>query len=105
METAMPAASSSGDTIFDPEDNLDRDLDNMDDDSARSLALLVAGVFVLITITDPSVSHPLVRVLFDVASLPRGEPLIGRSPLFTRWLFLAACRHCLSTLHHRRNNE
>ncbi len=55
----MPAASSSGETIFDPEDKRASDLDSIELDSASSLELCCADVFVLMTITTPSVSHPL----------------------------------------------
>src|SRR6266540_3575391 len=46
IATAKPAASSSGEIIFEPEDRR---------------ALLWADVFVLITIKTPSMSHPVWR--------------------------------------------
>jgi hypothetical protein len=52
IDTAIPAASSSGDTIFEPEDNLARDFASFTDDSESKRALLSADVFVLITIFD-----------------------------------------------------
>jgi len=50
IETAKPAASSSGETIFEPEDNRDKDFANIEDDSESWRALLRADKFVLITI-------------------------------------------------------
>ena len=51
MDTARPAASSSGEVIFEPEDKRASDLDNIEDDSSSKRALLEADTFVLITIT------------------------------------------------------
>src|SRR5690349_567638 len=50
IDTAKPAASSSGETIFDPDDKRARDLDNMELDSESRRELLCAEMFVLITI-------------------------------------------------------
>ena len=50
MDTARPAASSSGETIFDPDDKRARDLFNIEVDSESKRALLWADTFVLITI-------------------------------------------------------
>jgi hypothetical protein len=49
-DTAKPAASSSGETILEPEESRASDLDNMLEDSASKRALLWADMFVLITI-------------------------------------------------------
>src|SRR5882757_5185357 len=51
-ETARPAASSSGDVIFEPEDRRASDLASMLCDAARFRAPVCADMFVLITITD-----------------------------------------------------
>ena len=77
METAKPAASSSGEVIFEPEDNRDSDLANMLDDSESNRELLAADTFVLITIMDPSVSHLSEERICDclTASLPRDLPI------------------------------
>src|SRR5204862_4759096 len=50
VETAKPAASSSGETIFEPEDKRASDLANIAEDSPSNRALLWAEIFVLITI-------------------------------------------------------
>jgi hypothetical protein len=50
MDTAKPAASSSGEVIFDPDDNRDNDLANRAEDSPSWRAPLWADMFVLITI-------------------------------------------------------
>src|SRR5437764_232940 len=57
IETAKPAASSSGETIFEPDERRARDLASMLEDSESKRALLKAEMFVLITIT-ASVSGP-----------------------------------------------
>src|SRR5262245_41467598 len=49
-DTAVPAASSSGEISFEPEDKRASDLDSIDEDSESKRALLSADVFVLITI-------------------------------------------------------
>ena len=49
METASPAASSSGETIFEPEERRASDLASMEEDSASRRALLCAEVLVLMT--------------------------------------------------------
>src|SRR5687767_12313627 len=50
VETAKPAASSSGETILEPEDKRASDLANIAEDSPSKRALLWAEIFVLITI-------------------------------------------------------
>jgi hypothetical protein len=50
VETANPAASSSGEIIFDPEDKRDSDLLRAVDDSDRRRELVSAAVLVLMTI-------------------------------------------------------
>src|SRR3954471_14364940 len=50
VETAKPAASSSGETIFEPEDKRDSDLASIEEDSDSKRELACADVFVLITI-------------------------------------------------------
>src|SRR5204862_4656337 len=50
VATARPAASSSGETIFEPEDKRASDLASIAEDSPSKRALLWADVFVLITI-------------------------------------------------------
>jgi hypothetical protein len=50
VETANPAASSSGDMLLDPEDNRDSDFANMLLDPPSIRALVWEDVFVLITI-------------------------------------------------------
>src|SRR3954471_21076676 len=50
VETARPAASSSGETILEPEDKRASDLASIEEDSPSKRALLWADVFVLITI-------------------------------------------------------
>src|SRR6187401_2496619 len=50
IDTARPAASSSGDTIFEPEDKRASDLLSIEEDSESKRALLCAEMLVLITI-------------------------------------------------------
>src|SRR5215212_2871382 len=54
VETARPAASSSGETIFEPEDKRASDLLSIEEDSASKRELACADVFVLITILTDS---------------------------------------------------
>ena len=49
----MPAASSDGEAIFDPEDNLDNDFCNELVDSAKIRAAIDEPLFVLIIIRNP----------------------------------------------------
>jgi len=51
MLTARPAASSSGEMILEPEDSFARDLERRVEEFESKRALLIAAVFVLITIT------------------------------------------------------
>jgi len=54
MDTAVPAASSDGDAIFDPEDNLDNDFCNALVDSPKMRAAMDDPLLVLIIIRTPS---------------------------------------------------
>ena len=54
MDTAVPAASSDGEAIFDPEDNLDNDFCNSLVDSPKIRAAIDDPLFVLIIIRTPS---------------------------------------------------
>ena len=54
MDTAVPAASSDGEAIFDPEDNLDSDFCNSLVDSPKIRAAIDEPLFVLIIIRTPS---------------------------------------------------
>src|SRR3954469_18755421 len=73
-ETANPAASSSGETIFDPEDKRLSDFASAALDSPSKRALLWADIFVLITIRLLPLSRPsLLRAFCFPASLPADD--------------------------------
>src|SRR5688500_4324621 len=72
-ETARPAASSSGETIFEPEERRANDFASIALDSPSKRALLWADIFVLITIRLLPLSRPRFRGVFYTASMPRGE--------------------------------
>lgn len=77
MDTANPAASSSGETIFDPEESRAKDLASNAEDSERSRAPLFADVLVLMTI---NFFHECPAKGGKTASLPPGEPLSKGAP-------------------------
>lgn len=83
METASPAVSPSGEVTFEPDDNRANDFASRLDDSERNCELLEVDTFVLITIMEPSLSHPSEEGICDclTASPPR-DPLVlfGRKP-------------------------
>jgi hypothetical protein len=72
MDTAKPAASSSGETIFEPEDKRASELASNEDDSESCRALLCAETLVLITI---NFFHECPVTGGKTASLPSGELL------------------------------
>src|SRR5258707_8833632 len=95
-ETARPAASSSGDTIFEPEDKRASDLASMLCDAARLRAPVCADMFVLITITNSFLESPLAGSF--VARHPcRVVSFNLRPHRFPHWPFVAANRHRLAT--------
>ena len=59
MDSAKPAGSSDGFTIFEPEERRASDSFNMFVDLLRLLALVSAAMFVLITITNSFLELPL----------------------------------------------
>jgi hypothetical protein len=63
MDTAVPAASSDGEAIFDPEDNLDSDFCNALVDSPKMRAAMDDPLFVLIIIITPSFEFFLIYFL------------------------------------------
>src|SRR3990172_9534651 len=83
MDTARPATSSSGETIFDPDERRASDLLNNALDSESNRALLCADTLVLMTILlTPSLSPPF-RGYYCTASLPRGGPFPGHPPVYS----------------------
>src|SRR5215472_17025407 len=95
VETANPAASSSGETIFDPEDKRASDMDSMADEFESMRALVSAAMFVLITIRLLPLSHPFQGFCVSAASLPRGGFSTRGSRPFPCWPLMAANRHVL----------
>jgi hypothetical protein len=94
METASPAASSSGLTSFDPDDKRAKDLDSRLVDSESKRALLCAEVFVLMTITDSFRESPDMEARRFTASLLCGEGFMRGSP-FTLLDFMASSGHSI----------
>src|SRR5258708_19608123 len=93
-ETARPAASSSGDVIFEPEDRRASDFANMLCDAARLRAPVCADMFVLITITNSFLESPLAGSF--VARHPcRVVSFNYRPHPFTHCPFITATRHRL----------
>src|SRR5205823_14303422 len=91
IDTARPAASSSGETILEPEERRARDLANIWEDSESIRELLSAEIFVLITIT-ASVSSPAMGGLTKATSCRVVNHLQGHSPSFPIGLGSAANR-------------
>ena len=95
IDTANPAASSSGDTILDPDDRRANDLASFDEESDRSRALDCADVFVLMTI---ALSVRYVRLPHTEALTEKRHPLplaeidLSRILPSPPWLFLATSR-------------
>src|SRR5215510_9986706 len=69
-ETARPAASSSGDTIFEPDERRASDFASIELESESKRALLWADIFVLITIRLLPLSRLDLSRHYLAASLP-----------------------------------
>ncbi len=94
MDSAMPAGSSEGETIFEPEDRRANDSFKLLVDRLRLFAAVWAAMFVLITILTLSVSYPLRG--FYCHDIPVVERIFFRAsaafPIGLLWPPIASCR-------------
>src|SRR3954470_23052887 len=93
-DTARPAASSSGETIFEPEDNRASDFCNIELDSESNRALLWADIFVLITIRLLPLSRPVLHGAFCTRHPCRGANFLGIARFPFRLFPAASHRSC-----------